>query len=312
MFLGLSYYFIIMDFLIYSFLGWIYESSFVSIRDQKPTNRGFLIGPFLPLYGFGGTLVYVFLRPLSHIPTLLFVGGMLLATFIEYLTSWGMEKLFHAQWWDYSEEPYNVRGRIALIPSMFWGILSLAAFDFLQPFVSWVIRLIPHTVGAIVMYSIGVIMIADLIYTCITTFNFRKQIENMYHFRDELLQQLSESQLGSLSEIITSSRTYSFYEDKKDAMLNKLAELRNSERFISSSASLSKLTELENRFKSYLDIHIAFQKKGRHFGNQRLLRAFPTMKFVPHGSRKFAKTHPMIRMKDLLIQLADKPRKKQD
>lgn len=94
-------------------------------------NRGFLVGPLLPLYGFGGTIVYVFLRPLEPHPSLLYLGGMLLATAIEYFTSWGMEKLFHAQWWDYSRDPYNFEGRIALVPSMFWGFLSLLAFDFL-------------------------------------------------------------------------------------------------------------------------------------------------------------------------------------
>ena len=60
MFLGLSWYFILMDFYLYSFFGWIYESSFCSIKAHKLTNRGFLIGPLLPLYGFGGTIVYVF------------------------------------------------------------------------------------------------------------------------------------------------------------------------------------------------------------------------------------------------------------
>ena len=96
MFLGLSWYFILMDFYLYSFFGWIYECSFCSLKEHKVINRGFLVGPLLPLYGFGGTIVYVFLRPLEPHPSLLYLGGMLLATAIEYFTSWGMEKLFHA------------------------------------------------------------------------------------------------------------------------------------------------------------------------------------------------------------------------
>lgn len=107
MFLGLSWYFILMDFYLYSFFGWIYECSFCSLKEHKVINRGFLVGPLLPLYGFGGTIVYVFLRPLEPHPSLLYLGGMLLATAIEYFTSWGMEKLFHAQWWDYSRDPYT-------------------------------------------------------------------------------------------------------------------------------------------------------------------------------------------------------------
>ena len=73
--------------------------------------------------------------------------GMLIATVLEYITSWLLEVLFHAKWWDYSEAPYNLNGRIALIPSMFWGILSLVMFDVLQPAASFVIKQIPQRYG---------------------------------------------------------------------------------------------------------------------------------------------------------------------
>ena len=116
MILGLSIYFILMDFYVFSILGWVYESTFVSIRTGKPVNRGFLVGPMLPLYGTGATLVYVLLRPVSSHPSLLYALGMLIATVIEYLTSYVLEKLFHAKWWDYSKAPYNLNGRIAIIP----------------------------------------------------------------------------------------------------------------------------------------------------------------------------------------------------
>lgn len=75
MFLGLSWYFILMDFYLYSFFGWIYECSFCSLKEHKVIIRGFLVGPLLPLYGFGGTIVYVFLRPLEPHPSLLYLGG---------------------------------------------------------------------------------------------------------------------------------------------------------------------------------------------------------------------------------------------
>ena len=84
-------------FILYAVVGWVYESIFVSVRTKKPVNRGFLVGPMLPLYGTGATLVYVLLRPVSLYPSLLYVAGMLIATVIEYITSYVLEKLFHAR-----------------------------------------------------------------------------------------------------------------------------------------------------------------------------------------------------------------------
>ena len=144
---GLSIYFILMDFYIFAFVGWVYESTFVTIRDRKPINRGFLVGPMIPLYGFGAVSVYILLRPFSKCASLLYVMGMVVATVLEYLASWLLETLFHAKWWDYSKEPYNFQGRIALIPSMFWGILSLLMFDVFQPAANWAMSLIPERIG---------------------------------------------------------------------------------------------------------------------------------------------------------------------
>lgn len=299
MFLGLSFYFILMDLYIYSIFGWIYESIFVSIRNHKLVNRGFLVGPILPLYGFGGTLVYVFLRPLEKYPSLLFAGGMILATVIEFLTSWVMEKLFHAQWWDYSKEPYNFQGRIALIPSMFWGFLSLLAFDFLQPAVTSIINAIPYRTGVILLSAALLLTAVDLVYTVITTINFSKQLESLYRFRDELIQQLEEGQFTSLRDIIT-SKTQSLSE-RTEAFRKRLAELKPTD-----AENDSRLSSLETRFREYQEKHLTFQKKNRFFGNGRLLEAFPTMKFIPKNSKKRPKEYRTIRVREFLIQLSDK------
>lgn len=181
MILGLSIYFILMNFYVFSILGWVYESTFVSIRTGKPVNRGFLVGPMLPLYGTGATLVYVLLRPVSSHPSLLYALGMLIATVIEYLTSYVLEKLFHAKWWDYSKAPYNLNGRIAIIPSMFWGFLTLFLFDVLEPFAIWLIGLIPEATGLKILTVLILISLADLTYTIIETVNFRKQLETLFH-----------------------------------------------------------------------------------------------------------------------------------
>lgn len=262
-------------------------------------NRGFLVGPLLPLYGFGGTIVYVFLRPLEPHPSLLYLGGMLLATAIEYFTSWGMEKLFHAQWWDYSRDPYNFEGRIALVPSMFWGFLSLLAFDFLQPAVSSIINAIPYRTGVILLIVVTVIAACDLTYTVISTINFRSQLEALYHFRDELVAQLEEERFSPLRQAIFSK--IHTQNERAENFLKRLEELKANH-----IGEDSKLADIESRFREYKERHAAFQKKNPFFGNKRIMQAFPTLKFIPQSVHKTGHKRIAIRLKDFLLQTSEK------
>lgn len=296
MILGLSVYFIVMDFYIFAFAGWIYESTFVTIRDQKLTNRGFLVGPIIPLYGFGAVSVYILLRPFSGCASLLYVMGMIVATVLEYLASWLLETVFHAKWWDYSKEPYNFRGRIALIPSMFWGILSLLMFDVFQPAAGWIIDKISYEMGRILLAALLIITAADLVYTIITTVNFRKQLENLYEFRKELEYLLEEVPFSSLREIIgnttkgISARIPSMgFSERKEAFYQKLNNLKEN-----SSESESKFAAVEERFRYYWENRSRFLKKHPFTGNQRILDAFPSMKIL-------SKNHTPVEVKELLL-----------
>ncbi len=249
MILGLSPYFIILNFYVFGILGWIYESTFVSIRTRKPVNRGFLIGPLLPIYGIGATLVYVLLRPLDSHPSLLYAGGMIVATIAEYITSYGLEKIFHARWWDYTKDPYNFQGRIALIPSLFWGFLTLLLFDFLEPFAKKIIAFIPEASEAYVCYGLILITIGDLTYTVITTFNFRTQLDNLYNLRAEWEKQMQDISFKELREKFTATG----------------------------------LEFIEKSITTYNEKHKSFMKKNPFFGNRRIMDAFPTMKFIPQN-----------------------------
>lgn len=202
MILGVSVYDILMMFYLFAFAGWIYECIFVFLRDRKPINRGFLIGPILPLYGFGAVAVYLLLRPFSRIPTLLYFMGMAVATVLEYVTGWILEQCFHTKWWDYSEEPYNFQGRIALIPSMFWGVLSLVMFDLLLPVANEVIVMVPSRAGEIFLGVALVVTAADLSYTAITMINLRKQLEKLYTLKKELDILFREKSETSLKELL--------------------------------------------------------------------------------------------------------------
>ncbi|MBR0134310.1 putative ABC transporter permease [Candidatus Saccharibacteria bacterium] len=120
---------IILWFASYSFLGWVWESIYRSIVNRRFINSGFLAGPFIPIYGFGA-LLYILLMHVSINPFFLFFVGGILACMLEYITSWLLEKIFHARWWDYSKEKLNINGRVCLI-----GFLAFAFFAAILPYI---------------------------------------------------------------------------------------------------------------------------------------------------------------------------------
>lgn len=120
--------------MIYSIIGWVYESTICSIGHRKLINRGFLNGPYCPIYGTGAVLVLLVLGRIQN-PVLLFFAGAVLTCSLEYLTSWLMEKLFHARWWDYSKRKFNIGGRVCLIGAIVFGAFSVVLILVLHPWV---------------------------------------------------------------------------------------------------------------------------------------------------------------------------------
>lgn len=113
---------VILLFFIYSFIGWLWETVYCSLKAKKFVYRGFLVGPYCPIYGFGVLSVLYFVEPFENNLLVLYVGSAVLVTILEYVTSYGLEKLFHASWWDYHDVPFNLNGRVALPVSLFLGI----------------------------------------------------------------------------------------------------------------------------------------------------------------------------------------------
>lgn len=146
---------ILLWFMIYCFMGWVWESSYRSIRQRKLINSGFLFGPYIPIYGFGG-LLYVAVMHFTLDPVKLFFVGATLACLLEYLTSWAMEKIFHARWWDYSDSPFNLNGRICLAGFVTFGLFA-AVMPYVQLGVGVLVDAVPET-WRIVM-SVGFLLV---------------------------------------------------------------------------------------------------------------------------------------------------------
>lgn len=112
-------------FYFYCFLGWVWETLYVSVLKAKWVNRGFMRGPFLPIYGSGAIVVLIFTLPFRTDAALVFIVGMTSATLLEYFTGAAMEKMFHVRYWDYSSQRLNLNGYICVSSSLAWGIFSV-------------------------------------------------------------------------------------------------------------------------------------------------------------------------------------------
>lgn len=124
---------VFMHFLIYSFLGWVAETIYCSTLDRKFAYRGFLNGPYCPIYGFGALLVISLLKGFAQNILMLFAAGFVLTSILEYITSFIMEKMFNMRWWDYSKKFLNINGRVCLLNSTLFGLLSVFAVKLLYP-----------------------------------------------------------------------------------------------------------------------------------------------------------------------------------
>ena len=119
-------------FIFYSFLGWLMEVTCKLIQYKRFINRGFLMGPICPIYGHGAIIMLILLKDFASNPFILFVMSMLVCTTLEYLTSYFMEKLFSARWWDYSNKKFNINGRVCLRNTLCFGILAIVLVYFLN------------------------------------------------------------------------------------------------------------------------------------------------------------------------------------
>jgi Predicted membrane protein len=151
-------------FVIYSILGWVYETILCSVKQKRFINRGFLNGPYCPIYGCGAVLDILLLGKITN-PVLLFLAAALLTGVLEYFTSFTMEKLFHARWWDYSDKKFNINGRVYLTGVIAFGIFSLVLILFLHPAVSTHTAILPETLRTAVAATLFSILLIDTIYT---------------------------------------------------------------------------------------------------------------------------------------------------
>ena len=160
-------------FFIYAFLGWCLEVAYHALVTGQFINRGFLNGPWCPVYGFGASAVLACLLPLRENQFLLFLGSVAVTSAIEWLTGFALEKLFHQHWWDYSDQPFNLNGYICLRFSLAWGVACLVVVDAVHPLVLWCVA---HTLGLIFLALLLAAMLLDLTSTLRTIAKLNRRL----------------------------------------------------------------------------------------------------------------------------------------
>lgn len=178
--------------MLYSVAGWVYESILCSITQKRFVNRGFLNGPYCPIYGCGALLDILILGRVEN-PILLFFLGGIITTVLEYLTSYAMEKLFHTRWWDYSDQKFQINGRVCLLGAVVFGTLSVVLVKILHPALSAFTAMIPQPVLQLVTIILLAGLLADTIITCSGFAGFEEQLKKL----SPLLEKMRESTLYS-------------------------------------------------------------------------------------------------------------------
>ena len=182
---------IIFYFIIYSFLGWCLESVYKTIIFKKPTNSGFLYEPFCPMYGIGAVMMIV-LSKLSDNIIIIFLLSFVLFSVWEYIVAVILEKCFKTKYWDYSELKFNIKGRICLKNSFYWGLLGVILIYAIQPIVERLTNLISEQILLYINVLLCIIISLDTIITITKLIVIDKKIKQIFEIGEAIKEKLAE------------------------------------------------------------------------------------------------------------------------
>ncbi|MGN1181169.1 MAG: hypothetical protein ACI4SD_08130 [Suilimivivens sp.] len=185
-------------FFIYSFMGWCGEVCLAAVQKRKFVNRGFVNSPFCPVYGIGAVSFAIFLPELSENLFFLFLGGVILSSFIEFMTGALLERIFHKKWWDYSEIRFNFEGYICLRYSLLWGVFAVLLILFVNPLLKTVIHLLPEFIGTILLWVLFVLLVIDVLGTSLTILGMQKKMAQVSEWSEGI---------GQISKVLENAIT---------------------------------------------------------------------------------------------------------
>lgn len=187
-----TFFYILIYFIIYSFLGWTLESIVRTICERKIINTGFLIGPFCPIYGFGAIIMILFLNKFENNIILLFFISFVVLSIWEYIVGAILEKLFKTKYWDYSKNRFNFKGRVCLTNSLAWGVLGVLFIEYIHPFIQQLIGYVDYIYLAIIASTIALILLIDAIISIIKVKNIQTTLQKIEEINEQIKGKLLE------------------------------------------------------------------------------------------------------------------------
>ncbi len=193
---------VFLSFICYSVIGWILEVLDQLWRQHKFINRGFLIGPYCPVHGIGALLMLKLLKRFSNDYLMLFISAVFICSILEYFTSFILEKLFKARWWDYSDYKFNLNGRICLQNSILFGLAGVLIIKIGQPFIYRVVTSCPTNVLTMTCILILVIFSVDVLVSFNVICSFRSLTNDLLKDSTEEISNKVKNKLMSSSVLI--------------------------------------------------------------------------------------------------------------
>lgn len=239
-------------FISYSIFGWIIEVINEIITCHRFVNRGFLIGPYCPIYGCGGVLITIFLSKYYSHPITLFILAVVICSVLEYLASYLMEKLFNLRWWDYSNRKYNINGRICAETMLPFGLLGLVMIYLINPLLFKLYSLMSQPVLHKVSIIIIIVFTIDCLITLFTLISIKSDIK--FYEKDNTAEIASRIKDFLFSKNRLYRRVLSAYPNIKLIIKENIDKVISKEKYeqekirIDTEAKIAKL-RLENEYK---------------------------------------------------------------
>lgn len=205
---------IIFYFIIYSFLGWCLESIYKTIILKKVTNSGFLYGPFCPMYGIAAVLM-VAISEVSNNPIIIFILSFFVFSIWEYIVAVVLEKCFKTKYWDYSNLKFNIKGRVCLKNSIYWGFLGVLLVFVIHPLIEKAISFIPMQIAIYLQIILVIAIVVDAIITIFRIMIIDKRIQEVFEIGNTIKEKLIELKEEKYLEKATKEHIQKLVDDLK-------------------------------------------------------------------------------------------------
>ena len=268
---------LLLYFFLYSFLGWCTEVAYATVKERRFVNRGFLGGPWCPIYGVGVSAVVTLLDGFQDSLLLLYLSSFVLVTLIEGMTGFIMDKIFHHKWWDYTGLPFNIGGYVCLPFSIAWGAACLVIVKGVHPVIERLVGLLPEAAGLALICVLTAGLAADLAVTTAGILKLNRRLDMLERIGAEL-REISDRMGANIHENVMDAM-------ERAEVLENMAQARKERLDAISGEAKERLDLLSEETRERYDM--LRQRHAELTGatlqaSRRLVRAFPRMESRRH------------------------------